>query len=140
MFKGAMYKYVLFLICIIFVACEKKKDEVSMVCTWVLYETQRESFVFDLAGGEVYWVEENVRLPIGEVNEGRIVFRGIKSELNVGVPKSKFGGIPLDNQNTIEKDVPLEFIIDRVTGRLVVKGVVLPNGYNNVCKVQAKVI
>ena len=120
-------KNLLISIVIILSGCQANNSEVSMVCNWVLYGSQEESFVFNLGQKEVYWVNENKRLPLLEVNEGRIVFEGVRSTLLVGDKQTK-------------KDVPIKFIIDRVTGKLSIEKVNVPSGYNNLCVTQSKVI
>ena len=98
-----------------------------MACQWVLYGYQEESFVFNLDKKEVYWVNEDKRYPINEINEGRIVFRGVRSSLKVGY-------------NQYQKDVPIKFIVNRVTGELYIEGIKIPSGYNNTCVTTDKVI
>ena len=103
------------------------KNEVSMACKWVLYDSQVESFIFKLNSKEVYWVNENKRYSISELNEGRIVFEGVRSSLLVGDKKYK-------------KDVPIKFIVNRVTGELYIEGIKVPSGYNNRCVTADKVM
>ncbi len=99
--------------------------EVAMACKWVLYESQKESFVFNLDKKEVYWVNENRRYPISEINEGRIIFEGVRSSLLIG-------------HNQYQEDVPIKFIVNRVTGELYIEGIEIPSGYNNVCVITDK--
>jgi len=116
------------IIFIILVGCQPKtKTEVAMACEWVLYDSQKESFVFNLDKKEVYWVNENKRYRINEINEGRIIFEGVRASLLVG-------------NNQYQKDVPIKFIINRVTGDLYIEGVNIPPGYNNRCVTTNKVI
>jgi hypothetical protein len=112
----------------VLVGCQPKtKNEVAMACEWVLYGSQRESFVFNLDKKEVYWVNENKRYPINELNEGRITFQGVRSSLLVG-------------DNKYQNDVPIKFIVNRVTGELYIEGIKTPSGYNNRCVTSDKVI
>lgn len=107
--------------------CNASTEEVSMACWWALYEAQEESFVFNLSKNEVYWVNEDKRIKLSEVNEGRIVFNGTRSKLRVGA-------------NQYKNDVPIGFVIDRVTGKLSITGISVPSGYNNKCVTTTKVI
>ena len=104
-----------------------EKHEISMICEWVIYGTQKESFVFNLDDKKVYWVNENKRLSFSEINEGRIVFEGIRSSL-------------LMENNKYIKNVKLKFIINRVTGDLTIQGIKTPPGYNKKCIVTRKII
>ena len=116
-----------FIFVILLAGCNASTEEVSMACRWVLYEDQIESFVFNLSKKEVYWVNEDKRIKLSEVNEGRIVFDGTRSKLLVGDKQYK-------------NDVPIGFVIDRVTGRLSITGISVPSGYNNECVTTTKVI
>lgn len=91
-----------------------------MECRWTLYETESDSFVFDLDTDSVYWVNEDKRYGITERNEGRIGFSGVRSELRV-------------SEREVLHDVTLVFSVNRVTGELYLSGVDLPSGYNNRC-------
>ncbi len=113
---------------VVLLGCQPKiKDEVTMACVWVLHDRLTESFVFNLDKKEVYWVNENKRYPLNEVNEGRIVFQGVRSSLGAG---------GMQNQ----KDIPIKFIINRVTGELYIEGIRIPSGYDNKCVTTEKVI
>lgn len=116
----------LFIVLIMLAGCQLEQKEISqkeiaMTCEWILYGRQKESFIFNLDKNEVYWVNENKRYPIIEINEGRIVFQGVRSSLLVGDKKSISG-------------VPIEFTINRVTGELYPKivGIEIPSGYSNI--------
>ncbi len=122
-----MRKLLLFWLMVVLSGCDLESQEVSMACSWVLYGTQEESFVFNLGKKEVYWVNENKRIPLLEVNEGRIVFEGIRSILRI-------------DDKTTNRDVPIKFIIDRVTGKLDIQNIKLPSGYKNMCIAQEKII
>jgi len=115
------------LLTLIITGCAQDNREISMACRWILYGEQEESFVFNLDKNEVYWVNENKRLPLKEINEGRIVFEGVRSSLEVSDGK-------------IQNNVPLIFIIDRVTGKLDIKGIAIPSGYRNACATVEKII
>jgi hypothetical protein len=98
-----------------------------MSCTWLLHGLQSESFVFNLAKEEVYWVNENKRLPLLEINEGRIIFEGERSTLRI-------------NDKTTSKDVPIKFVVDRVTGKLDIQKVKAQASRHNICISKEKVI
>lgn len=100
---------------ILLAGCNASTEEVSMDCWWPLYEAQEESFVFNLSKNEVYWVNEDKRIKLSEVNEGRIAFDGTRSKLRIGDKQYK-------------NDVPMGFVIDRVTGKLYVTGISMPSG------------
>lgn len=110
------------------------QSEIVMACEWVLFELQKESFVFNLEKREVYWVNENKRYPLEEINEGRIVFQGIRSSLLVD--RNVLPGIP----PTYQKNVAIKFTINRVTGELDLQGVKVPAGYRNRCRTIDKAI
>lgn len=95
-------------------------SQVTMECRWVMYGTETDSFVFDLKSGEVYWINEDKRYPITELNEGRLGFSGVRSELRV-------------SEAEVLRDVQLSYSINRVTGELYVSGIDLPSGYENRC-------
>ena len=101
-------------------------DTIPLVCTWTLYGHETDSFVIDLKAEEVYWVEEDARLPLAEVNEGRFAFAGVLSELQVGTYE-------------LLTNVALRFIINRVSGEVFVSPAdsawSLPEGYMNTCTV-----
>ena len=119
--------FLLFSLLVALTGCKSESTEVSMACSWVLYGAQDESFVFNLSKKEVYWVNESKRLPLLEVNEGRIVFEGIRSTLRI-------------NEQTTKKDIPIKFVVDRVTGKLDIQKIRIPSGYKNMCVTQEKVI
>ena len=95
-------------------------SQVTMECRWVMYGTETDSFVFDLKGGEVYWINEDKRYPITELNEGRLGFSGVRSELRV-------------SEAEVLRDVQVSYSVNRVTGELYVSGIDLPSGYENRC-------
>lgn len=120
--------------------CTPQSNEISMACSWVLYEVQSESFVFNLNKEEVYWVNEDQHIDLSEINEGRIVFNGVRSSLKVENRSGRFGGVPVDEPFIFQENVPLTFIIDRVTGNLSIEGIETPAGYTNTCISKDKVI
>jgi hypothetical protein len=83
---------------------------------------EEDTFVFDLDRGSVYWVDENKRIKLDEVNEGRIIFKG--------TPKSR----------VVEKYKPLVFTLNRITGQLHVSGEFEPYGFSNKCIIKPKIL
>src|SRR5690606_11275310 len=100
--------------------------EISMVCTWELFSgtemTEEDTFIFNIDSKTVYWVNENQRIELDEVNEGRIVFTGIPKLI------------------VVEKYKPLTFVLNRVTGTLHVSGEHEPYGFNNRCIEKPKIL
>ncbi len=98
-----------------------------MQCVWVLYGSQIETFLLDTAKREVYWVNEDQRLPVTRLDAGVISFSGKRAKLRVGEGK-------------VQTDVLLAFTINRVSGELGVEGVPVPDGYDNRCEVVDRVL
>jgi hypothetical protein len=131
---------IIFLILLFFQISHAGNTEISMVCNWVTYSANQESFVFNIEKNEVYWVNENQRIKLTEKNEGRIVFSGTKSKVRVTNITSKFGGVPVDEPYKVLTNTELKFIINRVTGNLGIEGIELPEGYKNYCVTKQKII
>lgn len=81
---------------------------VGLVCTWSAYSVNKESLLVDVTGKAVYWVNENQKLEILQFNSGRIVMAGVRSILQT-------------SQSQVEKKVPMEMIIDRISGEFLVR-------------------
>lgn len=81
---------------------------VGLVCTWSAYSVNKESLLIDITSKAVYWVNENQKLEVMQFNSGRIVIRGVRSVLQT-------------SQSQAEKRVPLEMIIDRISGEFIVR-------------------
>lgn len=101
--------------------------EVAVICRWVMYGEELDSFVFNLDANEVYWVDEDARYSITELTEGRIGFEGKRSEIRV-------------SDAEIMRHVTIRFSINRVTGELYITGIPLPSGYDNTCQVREKML
>jgi hypothetical protein len=102
-------------------------EEVAMSCEWVAYARQTDSFVFDLDKMSVYWVEEDQTLKT-RINEGRITFNGNHNRINLG-------------NGEYSKDLPVTFIINRVTGEVtVVNGNQASGNYNHQCVVRQRLL
>jgi hypothetical protein len=98
-------------------AAQEKGDKpttvVGLVCTWSAYAVNKESLLIDVTNKAVYWVNENQKLEVLQFNSGRIVMRGIRSVLQT-------------SQSQAEKKVPIEMIIDRISGEFIVRQNVHP--------------
>ena len=81
---------------------------VGLVCTWSAYSVNKESLLIDVGNKAVYWVNENQKLEVVQFNSGRIVMRGVRSILQT-------------SQSQAEKGVPMEMIIDRISGEYIVR-------------------
>lgn len=81
---------------------------VGLVCTWSAYSVNKESLLIDITSKAVYWVNENQKLEVMQFNSGRIVIRGVRSVLQT-------------SQSQAEKRVPIEMIIDRISGEFIVR-------------------
>lgn len=81
---------------------------VGLVCTWSAYAVNKESLLIDITSKAVYWVNENQKLEVLQFNSGRIVMRGVRSVLQT-------------SQSQAEKRVPMEMIIDRISGEFIVR-------------------
>jgi len=92
---------------------DKPTTVVGLVCTWSAYSVNRESLLIDVTNKAVYWVNENQKLEVAQFNSGRIVMRGVRSVLQT-------------SQSQAEKTVPMEMIIDRISGEFIVRQNVLP--------------
>lgn len=86
---------------------------VGLVCTWSAYAVNKESLLIDITSKAVYWVNENQKLEVLQFNSGRIVMRGVRSVLQT-------------SQSEAEKRVPMEMIIDRISGEFIVRQNVHP--------------
>ncbi len=106
---------------------ETKSEEMSMVCVWFLEGANKESFIFNLNKNSVYWVNENQRIEISELNEGEIIFKGVRSGYGLG-------------SSRVNKKFTIEFSINRVTGQLDIKGINVPSPYNSSCNAARKII
>ena len=102
-------------------------NEVSLACKWTLHGHEKESFVVNLSKKSVYWVNEDKRLPITKLNEGRIEFEGIRSSLAM-------------SNGSIKNNIKIKYIINRVTGELYISGIKVPSGYNNQCITTNKIL
>ena len=107
--------------------CEYAYSEISMVCIWYKEGANKESFVFNLDKKTVYWVNENQRIKLTSINEGRIIFKGEKSGYGMGNSKTNI-------------KFPIEFNINRITGQLSIKGIAVPAPNNSNCRVTQKII
>jgi hypothetical protein len=96
---------------------------VGLVCTWSAYSVNKESLLIDVTNKAVYWVNENQKLEIGQFNSGRIVMRGVRSVLQT-------------SQSQAEKKVPMEMIIDRISGEFIVRQNVHPYQGPGSCRKQ----
>ncbi len=104
-----------------------RQEPVAMQCVWVLYGTQSESFLIDTAKHEVYWVNEDQHLPVTRLDAGVVSFSGRRAQLKL-------------REGEVLTDVPLTFVINRVSGELRVEGVPVPDGYDNRCEVVDRVL
>ena len=107
-------------------SCAQPKP-VAMQCVWVPYGSQIETFLLDTAKREVYWVNEDQRLPVTRLDAGVVSFSGKRAQLKLG-------------EGEVLTDVPLTFVINRVSGELRVEGVPVPDGYDNRCEVVDRVL
>lgn len=96
---------------------------VGLVCTWSAYSVNKESLLVDVTGKAVYWVNENQKLEVLQFNSGRIVMRGVRSLLQT-------------SQSQAEKRVPMEMIIDRISGEFIVRQKVHPYQGPGTCRKQ----
>ncbi len=92
---------------------DKPTTVVGLVCTWSAYSVNKESLLIDVTNKAVYWVNENQKLEVLQFNSGRIVMRGVRSVLQT-------------SQSQAEKKVPIEMIIDRISGEFIVRQNVHP--------------
>jgi hypothetical protein len=92
----------------------------EVVCRWAPYETYDESFIFDLGSKQAYWVNENARYPVTEMNEGRIGFTGRRSSLRV-------------SEADWLTDVAITFSINRITGQLDVTSPAFESRLSGLC-------
>ena len=83
-------------------------DKVTMVCDWVLFFPEQDAFIFDITNEKVLWVEEDLVLKL-VVKEGVLEFSGVPKS-RVQIDKSKY-----------KTHIPIQFILNRVTGVLKVK-------------------
>ena len=86
---------------------DKPSTVVGLVCTWSAYSVNKESLLIDVTNKAIYWVNENQKLEVVQFNSGRIVARGVRTLLQT-------------SQSQAEKRVPMEMIIDRISGEFVV--------------------
>lgn len=86
----------------------KPTKVVGLVCTWSAYAVNKESLLIDITSKAVYWVNENQKLEVLQFNSGRIVMRGVRSVLQT-------------SQSQAEKRVPMEMIINRISGEFIVR-------------------
>jgi hypothetical protein len=94
-------------------AGDKPTTVVGLVCTWSAYSVNKESLLIDVTNKAVYWVNENQKLEVMQFNSGRIVMRGVRSVLQT-------------SQSQAEKKVPMEMLIDRISGEFIVRQNVHP--------------
>jgi len=92
---------------------DKPTTVVGLVCTWSAYSVNKESLLIDVTNKAVYWVNENQKLEVMQFNSGRIVMRGVRSILQT-------------SQSQAEKKVPMEMMIDRISGEFIVRQNVHP--------------
>jgi hypothetical protein len=81
---------------------------VGLVCTWSAYSVNKESLLVDVTAKAVYWVNENQKLKVLQFNSGRIVMAGVRGMLQT-------------SQGQVEKKVPMEMTIDRISGEFNVR-------------------
>lgn len=84
-------------------------EEITYSCQIVGYETVHDSFIIKPSKNEVYWVNENKRIPITKIDEGNIEFIGVRSVLRIG-------------EKNFISNVETVFRINRVTGELYIGG------------------
>jgi len=87
---------------------DKPAVVVGLVCTWSAYAVNTESLLIDITSKAAYWVSENQKLEILQFNSGRIVLAGVRAILQT-------------SQSQVEKKVPIEMTIDRVSGEFMVR-------------------
>lgn len=79
------------------------KKVVGLLCTWVAFETEKETFILNPNDRSLYWVNQNQKLSIKQLNHGRLVAEGTRNRIKVGRGKFK-------------EKVPVRMIFDRVSG------------------------
>ena len=102
---------------------EKGGPVVGLVCTWSAYSVNKESLLIDVGNKAVYWVNENQKMEVMQFNSGRIVMRGVRSFLQT-------------SQSQAEKNVPMEMVIDRISGEFLVNQKVHPYQGPGTCRKQ----
>lgn len=85
----------------------KPAKVVGLVCTWSAYSVNKESILIDMANKAAYWINENQNLKIVQFNAGRVVLQGVRNRLQV-------------SQSRMEKKVPMQMIINRISGEFIV--------------------
>ena len=81
----------------------KSQQTIGLVCTWVAFDAENESFVIDFANQSLYWVNQNQMMTIKQFNAGRVVAEGVRNRLKVSA-------------RDYEEKVPVRVIFDRVGG------------------------
>ena len=96
---------------------------VGLVCTWSAYSVNKESLLIDLRNKTVYWVNENQKLKVLQFNSGRLVIAGVRKTLRV-------------SQSQSEKKVPMQMILNRISGEFIVRQKVHPYQGPGSCRKQ----
>ena len=102
---------------------KKPASVVGLVCTWSAYSVNKESLLVDVGNKAVYWVNQNQKLEVMQFNSGRIVLRGVRAVLQT-------------SQSQAEKRVPMEMVIDRISGEFIVRQKVHPYQGPGACRKQ----
>ena len=102
---------------------KKTSAVVGLVCTWSAYSVNKESLLVDIGNKAVYWVNQNQKLEVMQFNSGRIVLRGVRAVLQT-------------SQSQAEKRVPMEMVIDRISGEFIVRQKVHPYQGPGACRKQ----
>jgi hypothetical protein len=79
----------------------------GLICTWVAFESQKETFVVDAGNSSLYWVNQNQLMKIRQFNSGRLVAEGTRNRLKVNAEK-------------FEEKVPVRMVFDRISGDFLV--------------------
>ena len=81
---------------------------IGLVCTWSAYSVNKESLLIDLRNKSAYWVNQNQNLKVLQFNTGRLVLAGVRNTLRT-------------SQSQVEKKVPLQMILNRISGEFIVR-------------------
>ena len=81
---------------------------VGLVCTWSAYSVNKESLLIDVRNKTAYWVNQNQKLKVLQFNSGRLVLAGVRKTLRV-------------SQSQTEKKVPLQMVLNRISGEFIVR-------------------
>jgi hypothetical protein len=85
----------------------KTGTTMGLICTWVAFESQKETFVVDANSSSLYWVNQNQLMKIRQFNSGRLVAEGTRNRLKVNAEK-------------FEEKVPVRMVFDRISGDFLV--------------------